>query len=125
VCSRVLCLVCANPLEEVAGPALLKETHQRRTQRLASIRGNLGDGGLGSSALLNVAAGDLLELKVLCDVGGNEDVGEFTVGHQKLGDEVDVPVVDATVLLPWLASGLTVLFEKGLDVQGSGLAETC
>ena len=62
-----------------------------------------------------VAAGDLLELEVFGDVGGNENVGEFTVGHEQLGDEVDVPVVDAAVLLPWLALGLAVSLEE-LDI---------
>lgn len=59
-----------------------------------------------------IAAGDLLELEVFGNVGGNEDVGEFTVGHEELGDEVDVPVVDAAVLLPWLTLSLAVSLEQ-------------
>ena len=37
VCCWVILLVCANPLEEVPHPTLLKETHERRSQCLASI----------------------------------------------------------------------------------------
>ena len=125
MCRNIVCLVCAHPLQEVACPTLFEETHQRRAESLASIRGNLGNGGLSASPLLDVASSNLLELKVLCDVGGNEDVGEFAVGHQELGDKVDVPIVDAAVLLPRLAGGLAILLEESLDVEGSRLTVSC
>ena len=74
--------------------------------------------------MLHIAASDLLELQVSCDVGGDEDVGELSVAHQELGDKVDVPVVHPAVLLPWLGTFLVVaiLLEQGLEVDGSGLA---
>jgi hypothetical protein len=62
--------------------------------------------------LLYVASGNLLELEVLCDVGRDEDVGELAVGHEELWYEVDVPVVHASVLLPWFAGGLSISLEQ-------------
>jgi hypothetical protein len=41
------------------------------------------------------------------------NVGEFSVGHEEFGNEIDVPVVGATVLLPWLAAVVVaVLLEE-------------
>jgi hypothetical protein len=57
---------------------------------------------------LDEAACDLSELEVSCDVGGDENVGQLAVGHQKLGNQVDVPVIDTAVLLPWLFALLVV-----------------
>lgn len=112
MCRWVILLVCAHPLEEVSRPSLLEQTHQGRSQRLAGIRRNLCDGRLGAVALLYVAASNLLELEVFRDVGRDEDVGEFAVGHEKLGNKVNVPVVHAAVLLPWFASRLSVPLEQ-------------
>ena len=58
--------------------------------------------------MLNEAACDLSEFEVSCYIGRNEDVGEFAVGHQELGYEVDVPIVDPAILLPRLLSFLEV-----------------
>lgn len=108
----VILLVCANPFQEVPRPTFLKETHEWRSERLAGVRRYFGNGCLGTLALLDIAACNLLELEILCHVGGDEDIGELAVGHEKLGNEVDVPVVDAPVLLPWLPSGLSVPLEE-------------
>jgi hypothetical protein len=74
--------------------------------------------------LLDVAASNLLELEVSCDIGGDQDVGEFAVAHQELGNKVDVPVVDPAVLLPRLGAFLVVAIslEQRLEVDGSRLA---
>jgi hypothetical protein len=74
--------------------------------------------------LLHIAACNLLELEVSCDVCGDEDVGELAVAHQELRDEVDVPVVDAAVLLPRLGALLVVAvsLEQGFKVDGCGLS---
>jgi hypothetical protein len=50
--------------------------------------------------LLDKAAGNLLELEISGDIGRDQNVGEFAIGHEEFGDEIDVPVVDAAVLLP-------------------------
>lgn len=50
--------------------------------------------------MLYVAAGYLSEFKVSCDVGGYEDVCEFTICHEQFRDEVNVPVIGPAVLLP-------------------------
>lgn len=111
---RVVLLELSNPFKELLGTALLEEAHERRAQSLASIRGHLGDGRLGTLALLDVATGDLLELEVSRHVGGNQDVCQLAVGHQQLGDQVNVPVVDTSVLLPGLLAGrdIAVLLEQ-------------
>ena len=106
--SRVLGVERTDPLHEALHAALLEDTHQGGLESLASIRGDLGDGGLGAGALLDVAAGNLLEFEVAGDVGGYEDVGQLAGRHEELGNEVDVPVVESTVLLPWLLAGAVV-----------------
>ena len=101
----VIFLELANPFEELLGPSLLKETHQRRAQGFGSIRGHLGHGRLGTLALLDIAASDLLELQVSRHVGGNQNVCQLAVGHQQLRDQVNVPVVGPPVFLPGLVAG--------------------
>lgn len=75
--SRVLGVESSNPLDEGLHPALLENAHERRLESLASIRWNLGNSGLGTRALLDVAASHLLELEVSSDIGGNENVGQL------------------------------------------------
>ena len=98
----------SNPLDEGLHATLLEDAHQRGLESLAGIRWDLGDGGLGSGSLLDVAASNLLEFEVSGHIGGNEDVGELARGHEELGDEIDVPVVDTAVLLPRLFASLVV-----------------
>lgn len=105
---RVIFLEITNPFQELLGPPLLEHSHQRRAQRLVGIRGDLGHGGLGTLALLNIAASNLLELEVSCDVRGDQDIRQFAVGHQQLWNQVDVPVVNPAVFLPGLLSGADV-----------------
>lgn len=120
---RVLLLELSNPLEELLCPSLFEQSHERGPQSLTGVRGHLGHSRLGSLALLDVAAGDLLKFQVSSNIGGNQDVGQLSVGHQQLGDQVDVPVVDPPVLLPGLLAGskVAVLLEKlrGRSVQGT------
>lgn len=98
----------AHPLQELLGSPLLKHAHEGRTQSFTGIRGHLGDGGLGTLSLLDVAARNLLELEVSRDIGGNQNVGQVAIGHQQLGNQVDVPVVDTAILLPGLLAGANV-----------------
>jgi hypothetical protein len=69
--------------------------------------------------LLDKAASDLFEFEVPCDVGRDENVREFAIGHEKFGDEIDVPVVYPPVFLPWLFAFVVVavLFEELLHVS--------
>lgn len=124
VCAGVALIEATNPLQEVLCAPLLKQAHQGALKSLAGIRGHLRNCGLGSVSLLYVATGDLLEFQVSCDIGGDQDVGELAVAHQELRDEVDVPVVDPAVLLPWLGTFLVVAvsLEKSLEVDGGRLA---
>lgn len=114
VTSRVILFEFTNPFQELLRSPLLKHSHQRRAQGLVGIRGDLGHVGLAAVALLDVAASNLLELKVSRNIGGNQDVCQITVGHQKLRDQVDVPVVDSPVFLPRLLTGanIAVLLEQ-------------
>jgi len=106
--SRILWVKGANPLNEGLHATLLEYAHEGGLQSLAGIGWDLGDGGLGAGALLDVAASDLLELEVAGDVGGDEDVGQLARGHEELGNEVNVPVVGTAVSLPWLLSLVVV-----------------
>lgn len=100
--SRIALAESANPLNEGLHPSLLEYTHQGRSQSFTSIRGDLRNGGFGTSTLLHIASCHLSELKVSCDIGGHEDVCQFSARHEELRNEVDVPVVDPSILLPWL-----------------------
>jgi hypothetical protein len=68
---------------------------------------------------LDIASCHLPKLEVSCNVGGNEDIREFAGRHQELGYEVDVPVVNAPILLPWFLPlvVVAVLFEELADVR--------
>lgn len=61
----------------------------------------------------------MLEFEISCDVGGNEDIGQLSTGHEELWDEVNVPVVDASVLLPWFLPFVivSVLLEELIGVS--------
>ena len=119
--SRIGFVECANPLDEALHSPLLKYAHQGRTQSLAGIRRHFGHSRLGPRVLLDIASCHLPELQVSCNIGGNEDVRQFARGHQELGDKVDVPVVDAAVLLPWFLPLVivAVLFEELVAVRKS------
>lgn len=108
VTSRVILFEFTNPFQELLRSPLLKHSHQRRAQGLVGIRGDLGHVGLAAVALLDVAASNLLELKVSRNIGGNQDIRQLAVGHQQLGDQVDVPVVDPSILLPGFLAGANV-----------------
>lgn len=96
----IILVIFPNPLEELLGPSLLKQTHQRRPEGFTSVRGHLCNGSLGAAALLHVTSRNLSELEVSGDIGGNENVGQLSVRHEQLGHEVDVPAVDTAVFLP-------------------------
>jgi hypothetical protein len=119
----------ADPLEELLCAPLLKQAHQRAPQRLGGIARDLGHGRTDTSALLDIAAGYLAELEIASHVGRHEDVCKLAVGHDELGDEVDVPIVGAAVLLPWLGAGgeVAVFFEKLSRERGHAAEEerTC
>lgn len=106
--TRILLIILPNPIQELLRPSLLKHAHQGRPQRLTRIRGHTRNGSLGTTALLNIAACNLSEVEVSRDVCGDEDIGELAVGHEELGDEIDVPVVRSAVFLPWLLAFLDV-----------------
>lgn len=106
--SRILGVECANPLNEGLHASLLKDAHERRLEGFASIRGHLGNSGLVRGTLLNVAAGNLLEFEISGYVGGDENIGQLSGGHEELGNEINVPVVESAVVLPWLFTGLEV-----------------
>lgn len=61
-----------------------------------------------------VATCDLLELEVPCDIRRDQNICQFTIRHQKFRHQVDVPIVHASVFLPWLFSLVVVamLFEE-------------
>lgn len=105
---RVVQIEGTDPLDEGLHAALLEDAHQWRLESLASIRGDLSDGGSRTGTLLNVAASDLLELEVAGNIGRDENVGELARGHEELGDQVNVPVIHASVLLPGLLAGVKV-----------------
>lgn len=102
VSTGIILLELANPLQKLLCASLLKETHERGTESFTSVRRDLGNGGFGALSLLYVTSSNLSKLKVSCDVGGNQNVCQFTVGHEQLGDQVHVPVVHAAIFLPWL-----------------------
>ena len=95
-------------LQKVPCSSLFEKTHQGTPECLTSVRRDLCNRGFRPITLLNIAASNLFEFEVSGDVGRDENVCEFTVGHEKLGDEVDVPVVGTAIFLPWLGAGRVV-----------------
>lgn len=89
---RVLVLPSLQELEELLGPPLLEETHERALDGLHLGRGDLGDLAIA----INVATGDLLEFKVSGDVRVHEDLGELARRNDELGDEINGVVAVAT-----------------------------
>jgi hypothetical protein len=113
--SGILVFEVAHELEELFGPSLLKDAHEGTTQCFSWSIWYLCHCSLRPAALLDVAASYLLELKVSCNVGGNEDIGKFSIRHEELRHEVDVPVVGAAILLPWfLALRVVAIFLEEL-----------
>lgn len=119
MCCRIFQVKGSYPLDERLHASLLENAHERGLEGLACIGRHLCNGSPRAGALLDVAAGDLLELKVSGNVRRYKDVGQFARGHEKLGDEVDVPVIESPVLLPWLLAlrVIAVLLEELLVGQ--------
>lgn len=85
MCGRIALFKRPNPFQELLGSPLLEQAHQWRTQRFSGSRRDLGYRRSRPGALLDKAASDLLEFEVSGDIGGNEDVGELAIGHEKFG----------------------------------------
>lgn len=68
---------------------------------------------------MHIASCHLSELKVSGNIGRDKDIGQLSTGHEELGDEVDVPVVDAAILRPWFLPLIivSVLLEELADVR--------
>ena len=96
VSSRVVVFPVLQEFEELLRAALLKETHERALDCLHLRAGDLGNPAIA----VYEAASDLLELQVPSDFGVNENLGQFTGGDDKLGDQVD-SVVSVTAELAW------------------------
>ncbi len=94
----------SDPLNEGLHSPLLEYAHKGRCESLSGIRWHLCNGSLAASSLLHEGSSNLLELAGCGNVGGEENVAQLSAGHEELGDQVNVPVVGATVLLPRLLS---------------------
>lgn len=135
VSRRVVLFEFTNPFQELLRPPFLEHAHERRAQSFACIGRHLGHCRLGSLSLLNVATGDLLELEVSRNVGGNQNVCQLAVRHQKLGHQVHVPVVDTAILLPRFLAGADVAIfleelqkqdiSDGSDIKQADLQSRC
>lgn len=108
VSGRVLEVECADPFDERLHASLLKDAHERRLESFTCIRGDLGNSSLVASSLLDVTSSNLLELEVSGNIGGNEDVGQLARRHEELGDKINIPVVEAAIVLPRLLALLEV-----------------
>lgn len=98
----------ANPLHEFLCSSLFKEAHKGRSQGFGGAGGDFCDSGSGALSLLDVTASYLSELEVSCYVGGDEDVGEFAIGHEEFGYQIDVPIIEAAIFLPWFFAFLEI-----------------
>lgn len=52
--------------------------------------------------MLHIATGDLLEINIFGDIRRYENVGQLPIRHEKFWNQVDVPVIESSVLLPRL-----------------------
>ena len=101
---RVTLVESTDPLDEGLHPSLLENTHQGGGQSLSCIGRDFCDGSLRPCSLLHIAARNLLKLQISCHVRRHENVCQLAAGHEQFRDQVDVPVVDTTIFLPWLFS---------------------
>lgn len=88
--SRILIFPSLQKFEELLGPPLLENPHERATNCLHLIARNLRN----LSFAVDVAARNLLEVQITDDVRVHEDLCEFTRGDDKLWNEINsiVPV---------------------------------
>ena len=96
----ILLVELVHPDDKASEASLFEEAHQARGQSLASICWYLVD----LAALVNVAALDALELQVAGDTGVDQQLHQQTIRHQKLWDQIDVPVSASTQMGSWFAN---------------------
>ncbi|KAH3667381.1 hypothetical protein OGAPHI_003030 [Ogataea philodendri] len=104
---RLLVLVVLDDkLQEILHSSLLKESHQRRRDRLCLVGRNFRN----TTPAVHIRAMNLLKLHVTGDIGVNKNVSKLTVRHQKLGNQINTPVsVFAELVcirLAWLELGV-------------------
>lgn len=108
MCSRVILGKGSDPLEEAACSSFLEYTHQGALERFARSGRDLGNRGSSSLSNLHIAARDLLEFYISRDVCRHENVCELPIRHEQLGNQINVPVVQPTIFLPWLGAFFVV-----------------
>lgn len=114
VCGSVGHLVLVDKDKELAKPAFLKESHQRRCEGLLGRSGDLED----LPRLVHVRTGDALKVQVASDLRVEEHLRQVTGRHDELGDEVDV-VVTVLAEVGGRLSGLELLKQVGQVQTGT------
>lgn len=111
----VIVIVPLNKEEKVSSPTLLKDAHERREESLLLICRDFGNAPFAK----NKGAFDLTEFKVPRDISVVQNINEFTRGHGKLGDQVNVVVTVTSKL-----RGRRHSFAKlAVQLQGHSLAQ--
>jgi hypothetical protein len=69
--------------------------------------------------LLYIAACNLFEFEVSGNIGRDEDICQFAGRHEKFWYEIDIPVVNTAIFLPWFLPLIvvSVLLEELADVR--------
>ena len=90
--SWVFYVVLQNKKKERSKSSFLKDSHQTGGESFLVIRRNLVD----ASTAENIASFNLLEFQVTRYFSMNQQLDKTTICHQKLGNQVDIPVPTIT-----------------------------
>lgn len=104
MCGWIRCIERSHKLEEFLCSSLFEQAHQGRRECFSRSGGDFGNACSGACALLDETACDLSEFEIASDIRRDEDIGEFSICHKQLWDQVDVPIVDSAIFLPRLSS---------------------
>ena len=81
MCGWIIFFEMTDKLQKVSCSPLFEKTHQGTPKCLTGVRRDFCNSGFWAITLLNIAASNLFEFEVSGDVGRDENVCEFTVGH--------------------------------------------
>mmetsp|Transcript_30538 Transcript_30538/g.57215 ORF Transcript_30538/g.57215 Transcript_30538/m.57215 type:complete len:316 (-) Transcript_30538:54-1001(-) len=113
---RFLGVVLVNVQEEVAEAAFLKQSHERRRERLFGRGRDLQN----LASLVHVGSSNALEVKIPSNLGVEEHFGEVSGRHDKLGNQIDIVITVLSQIRRGLSS--LELLKEIREVKGGSVA---
>mmetsp|Transcript_17757 Transcript_17757/g.41135 ORF Transcript_17757/g.41135 Transcript_17757/m.41135 type:complete len:365 (+) Transcript_17757:145-1239(+) len=85
---RIGSIVLVHVNDEFTKPTLLKKSHERRPESLVGSGRDLEN----LAFLVDIRSADRFEFQITSDLSVNQHLGEVSVGHDKLGDEIHIVI---------------------------------